>query len=167
MTITYPAGPVTTHAADTSTHGIADTGQIAGEGHIFIHPMAYQSIGQGTWALNADANHMFAFTWRNITHADADEISYNVFLEKGTYTIAILGEKSIDLGIMDIDIDAGNVGTIDWYNGAQVRNSWNTVTSVAVATAGVKSLTVRVDGKNASSSDHWLVFTMIVLWRTA
>lgn len=139
----------------------------SGEGHITILPYSYSAIGQGTWAISIGATEFLNGLWHNTTKNDGDNISYNVYLDAGTYTLGMLCLKVADAGIVDLDVDAVEVASFDLYDAGTVRNSWQTQAAIAVATAGLKTLRVRLHGKNASSTDYRAFFSYITLWRTA
>lgn len=140
----------------------------AGEGHITILPYSYDSIGQGTWPVNINATYFLNGQGVNTTHADGDNLSYKVYLDAGTYTIMVLiAETLANRGIMDIDIDAVEVASFDLYSPGIVKNVRVTDVGNVIAAAGLKTLRIRVDGKNPASSDHYINFCYIALWRTA
>lgn len=139
----------------------------AGEGFIAIFPLSYSAIGQGTWAQGLDALYYLNARWRNTTQTDGDNISYQVYLAAGTYKLGILVHGWDTSGIMDIDIGGAEVASFDLYSSGTVKNSWQTQASIAIATAGLKTLTIRADGKNGSSSAYLLEYSILCLWRTA
>lgn len=138
----------------------------SGEGHISISPLSYDSIGQGTWAIGISSNQVLNYIFSNTSGVDGDNLSYKVYLAAGTYTLQLYTASHTDRGIADFDIDGVEVASFDLYVGV----GWNTVktqTSIAVATSGLKTLRVRADGKNESSSSYVIPLTSIALWRTA
>jgi len=139
----------------------------AGEGHITIMPYAYQSIGQGTWAFGSSASQALYFFYYNGLGVNGDNISYNVYLAAGTYTLRLLILTSTNSGILDVDIDSTEVASFDQYSSPSVYNVLNSQTGIVIASAGLKTLRLRVDGKNASSSGWVVRVTTISLWRTA
>jgi len=158
------AGSAHALARQDHVHDIA--GQ-AGEGHIVILPSSYSAINQGTWAWVQSAAHLFNAYWNNTSAADADEIDYKVYLAKGTYTLAVLGGDGPSLGIIDIDIDGVEVASFDLYDAGWTVFQMDTQASISIAAAGLKTLTLRVDGKNGSSSGYNTLINCIALWRTA
>ncbi len=146
----------------------ADVNSI-GSGHIFIGLFAYSSIGQGTWAFRTPG----APGWgadifdNDGSVADGDNISFKVYLAKGTYTLAIVTLKGANAAIVDFDIDGGEVASFDLYNAGALQNQRLTDTGNVIATEGLKTLRMRVDGKNGSSSAYYAFVQMIILWRTA
>ena len=135
-----------------------------GEGHIVIHPPNTSAIGQGTWVFAADASCYYGWKWYNTSNANGDNFSYKVYLAAGTYTLQIFFERATNGGIVDFYIDADEVGSVDMY-GAGAYNVAGTVTSISVATSGLKTLKLQVDGK--SGSDYYIRIIDLVLWRTA
>jgi hypothetical protein len=138
----------------------------AGEGHIIIFGWNYQSIGQGEWTSGETLSQALATRWYN-NGVNLDNISYNVYLAAGTYTLRLLCHTDIDHGILDIDLDGVEIASFDGYSAATTWNVLQTQTGIVVATAGIKTLKLRVDGKNASSTSYIVEFTTITLWRTA
>ncbi len=150
-------------------NGVDQTGLgQAGEGHVTILPLSYDSIGQGTWIVGGELTaHYLQEVLYNSSTNDGDNISYKVYLEAGTYTLLLFARTTNAYGIVDIDIDAGEVASFDQYSASPVENVRNIQTAINVATAGIKTLKVRVDGKNGSSSGYSGVIGYIALWRTA
>lgn len=140
-----------------------------GEGHILILPWAYNSIGQGTWVLGGvSANYLFqGGLWYNSTKADLDNISYKVYLSIGTYTLRLYGRTANDHGIVDIDLDADEIASFDGYSAGVVDIVAFSKTGIVVSIAGLKTLKLRLDGKNASSTAFQHDTFAIALWRTA
>lgn len=142
-----------------------------GGGHITLLPWNYNSIGQGTWAFAlpsppAPTGQIFELDWENgASHAGGDNFTLEVYLAAGTYTLRLIGYKKHDRGILDIDIDAVEVASFDEYNSSEVLNAIFTQTGIVVATPGLKTITVRVDGK--SGTNYYVNISTLTLWRTA
>lgn len=136
-------------------------------GHITILPFAYQVIGAGTWTFTALSGQFLSGPFFNSSGADLDNITYNVYLAAGTYTLRLLGAQYTSSGIVDIDIDAAEVGSVDQYASSNTPNHIYTVTNISIAASGAHTIKVRVDGKNASSSGYRAALGAICLWRTA
>jgi len=138
----------------------------AGEGHIVILPYDYESIGQGVWEMVIDYNQFLCGFWQNASNADLDNISYKVYLDKGTYTLGILGVVDTNKGILDIDIDGVEVASFDQYATSKMYNQWFSKTGISIPSSGLKTLRCRIDGKNPSSIGYTTAMSYIVLWRT-
>lgn len=145
----------------------APAGVGAGEGHITILPVAYDSIVQGTWQVRIHADDYIGKFDNSAAHADGDELDFKVFLAKGTYTLLLIATRYLNSGIVDFDIDDSEVASFDTYFGPTDRNYRFTQTSINVATSGLKTLRMRIDGKNASSGGYVIFSHLIALWRTA
>lgn len=103
----------------------------------------------------------------NSTKANGDNISYKAYPQKGTYTLQVrFAYKGDDRGIVDIDIDAAEVGSYDLYNAATSYNPLYKVTGINIATSGLKTIRFRLDGKNGASSNYALATQLITLWIT-
>ena len=133
---------------------------------VIFFGLDYDSIGQGTWVFPVNTSQHFSSACQNSTTADGDNISFKVWLAKGTYSITLDYWKNNNQGIIKIDIDGTTVMTVDQYNSSATSNMQTTETGINVSTSGLKTITFKVDGKNASSSDYWGVFSAIIIRRT-
>lgn len=151
----------------TAAEALAILGPDVGEGHILLLPAFYNSIGQGTWVLAISASFYHCAYFYNSTQVDGDNFSWKATLQKGTYTLRMLVNTGTNRGIIDVDIGGVEVTSKDLYAGAGVTNVVHTEAGIVIATSGIKDITLRVDGKHASSSDYTAHFQEICLWRTA
>lgn len=138
-----------------------------GEGHINIILWNYQSIGQGTWAISTPANVPLNYHWRNTTTANGDNLSYKLYLDKATYTLRLLYYSHGNAPIVDFDIDAVEVASFDLYEAPGGAGRVQSQAGIVVSDADLKTLRLRVDGKNALSGDFAAYLGLITLWRTA
>ena len=138
-----------------------------GAGHITILPWDYSAIGQGTWIFDISASEILNGNFRNSSSADGDNISYKAWLATGTYTLLIVYRKNPNHGIMDVDVDGVEEGSVDTYAGGNTFNNVFTITGVTVATGKLLDIKIRVDGKNGSSGNYQLRIQSLGLWRTA
>ena len=138
-----------------------------GAGHITILPLSYVSIGQGDWTISINASSYYSSYLSQATPANLDNISYNAFLAVGTYSLVLYYHKNTTGGIMDIDIDSVEVGSVDQYSASLTWNLRYLITNINIATAGLKEIKLRMDGKHASSSNYKGWCTYLALWRTA
>ncbi|KKN60076.1 hypothetical protein LCGC14_0535450 [marine sediment metagenome] len=135
-------------------------------GHITILLHNYDSIGQGTWVYAQDSPTMFNGIFYPSSAANLDNITYKAFLAVGTYTIRLVCSTNTANGIIDFDIDAVEVASFDTYAGSLIKNVIFTQTGIVVATGGLKSIKMRADGKNGSSSGFTINPIILGLWRT-
>jgi len=152
--------------AETKTILGIEAGGDPGEGHITILPWLYTTIIQGTWAATASSGQILYGYLRNNTHDDGDQLNFKVYLAAGTYTFSLIGQKDTDCGIIEILIDTVSKGTIDTY-GSAANNVRFDVAGIVVATSGLKTFSLKVNGKNTSSSNHYVYLTAMALTRTA
>lgn len=127
----------------------------------------YHAIGAGTWNPHVNPAHPFCYGHYNTAGNDLDEIDYRIWLGVGTYTLVRVGETDNNQGILDIDIDAVEVASFDLYSASSVKDAVQRQTGIVVATAGLKVITFRVDGKHASSSKYHVFLGHIEFRRTA
>lgn len=138
----------------------------SGGGNIFL--WAWDIIASvGTWVLTGNASQYFGLYQRNSSSAQNDYLEWSVFLPAGTYTIKGLFVTSSDGGIATFKLDGVSIGTIDLYSGGTAFSSFLSLTSVVIATGGLKTLRVIAETKNASSSGYTLFITYLSIWRTA
>lgn len=140
---------------------------VIGEGHITILPFMYNQIIQGTWSGVGGTEAWGYRFFQNTSNTDGDGLNFKVYLAKGTYTLKLLGVTSDSYGIIDIDIDGTEVATDDWYSSSMVSDIVKTHTDITISESGIKTVTLRVDGKNASSSGYYTKVLFITLYKTA
>ncbi len=96
---------------------------------------------------------------------DGDEFLASIWCEAGTYTLWHLGQTSTNRGKCSYYLDGvlltGNVSVLDWYSSPAAINVEQAIEGVIVPTSGYHTLMIKVNGKNASSSDYMLDFTKI------
>jgi len=139
-----------------------------GEGHIMIELTAYSQVVQGTWALQGSANYYRYNSWTSdATSAQNDAIEYKIYLAAGTYDIFSYVATTSSSGIATFQIDGSTVGTIDQYSGVAVNSTPKTISSIVIATSGLKTLKIISATKNAGSSSYRLFFHTLALVRTA
>jgi hypothetical protein len=70
-------------------------------------------------------------------------------------------------GIIDIGIGGTSFGTKDAYAGSATYNQIWTVTGISIATEGFKTIYVKANGKNGSSSNYIVYISSITFFKTA
>lgn len=143
---------------------------IDGEGHITILPWFYNSITSGTWTLfstGSGVTNQILGDWSLRATDNLSQVDYKVYLAPGTYTFSLITVKNVDRGIIDVLIDGASVGTMDGYSATLTYNAKLSVTGIAISTGGLKTLSIKVNGKNASSTNYLVDLFCLALWRTA
>lgn len=140
----------------------------AGEGTVTLFPNMFRTVGQGTWTTPYGSSYTFAHCLRNAAASavDGDNISAPVYLAQGTYTMIVIYSRSTDHGIVDLYIDASEVGSFDGYAATDHDNEY-AVTGINIASSGLKTFKVQIDGKNVLSSDYESRINCVQLIRTA
>ena len=138
----------------------------AGEGHVTLEVMAYNSITQGTWLWQINNNAENNGRIYNSTHADGDEIVYSMFLDAGTYTLIVIYASGPNGGIIDFYVDNVVVKSVDTWTGAATQNNRSVTTSIVISDAGLKTLKFKVNGKNAASGNHYVMLQAFCFFRT-
>ena len=104
---------------------------------------------------------------RESTGAQNAEVTWDVVLAAGTWRVDIVHIKGTDRGIISVQFDSVEKGTIDTYNGSLARNQLGSVTGITVATTAKVELKLKMATKNASSSNYYGTINLITLRRTA
>lgn len=136
---------------------------------VYLSAWMFDSEGNGNWSSpTIEANQARNGNIYNADHNNGDNVSYKAYMRAGTYTCKILGQTGSAYGILKLKIDGVEVVSWDQYSAAaNTYNQISTTTSIVIATSGVKTIQVIVEGKHASSSDHYIVWSEIVFYRTA
>lgn len=137
-----------------------------GEGHTLILPWTRDSVGQGTWTWIYYTGYPYLTQYYNSTLADGDNLSWKRYLAKGTYTLKLLACACSDAGIVDIDIDGEEIASFNLYDASGDADKINTQANIVISESGIKTIRLRVDGKNASSSSYRAQISMIDIYRT-
>jgi hypothetical protein len=138
-------------------------GAKAEAGGFFIDIFQPDSVVQGTWGFNCGSTEAYG-QLRNTTTADGDEITYTNYMTTGEYVFRLLYSKDDNCGIIKVYVDSDLVLTQDSYNAADSKNNAadNTYT---VTGSGVKTITIKVDGKNGASSDYMIKIQALMVRR--
>lgn len=155
----YPIVNPTEDGLIFDTTGIGET--------CFLPGFAFDSVIQGSWVIEGGGIQQWCGLLYNTTDDDLDEIHFKLWLQKGTYTMIHLTRSQNDAGIMKTYIDTTLVDTWDAYALLRTDNVRRVVTGISVPTTGLKTLKIKVDGKNASSLNHYCRLSGTQFYRTA
>jgi len=128
------------------------------------------AVGQGTWAWTDNTTDVVGQDegyFANDSNADLDNITFPIFLAKGTYSLHVRYQTHTNAPIMAFDLDAVELATIDMYNGSSVWNNENTTASIVVATSAVYAFKIHAKDNNASSGGFLGRIQECILVRTA
>lgn len=125
------------------------------------HDEATVLTGNAITGDNTAGNFFYSRFYQNAS-AINDEFTHGVYLAAGTYTFTALGNTSNNSGKIDWYLDGSTFTTAqDWYSASSVVSVKKTA-SVVIATDGWHTLKGKVAGKNASSSNYFMV--LIKYW---
>lgn len=93
-------------------------------------------------------------------------IAWDVWLEAGTYKIAIVGVTATNAGITTLQFDGVSKGTLDWYAGVAANNTYLELTGVVVPVAKLIRFQVAVLTKNGASTGGRVDLQSIAIIRT-
>lgn len=144
-----------------------DPATMNADGHISIICLDVASVGDGIWTRTVNSSQILGFFLYNSSNADGNNVSWNITLSKGTYSMTALFRRGPNNGIVDIDIGTTEVHSEDTYHTSTSYNWRATATGISIASSGRTTIRARVDGKNASSGGYYCEITAIILWRTA
>lgn len=156
-----------TAATDAAAFGQLPSADVFMPWLVPILPFAWiESVG--TWAPSQDsALYLAVSTTNSATKAQNDEISWDVTLAAGTWTLDFYYTQSAAGGIATITLGAISVGTVDTYNASTVKNVHTAITAIAVGTTQKYRLKFKMATKNASSTAFQLNYIHSTLLRTA
>lgn len=121
----------------------------------------------GTWQIGVDPNSIFGAYWlQSSLPAVGDEMAWDVLLAAGVWRLEVIHLRQPNQAIYDVRLDGTVLTTIDGYAAALTYNIIRRVTGITVAAGGRKRLSVRVTGKNASSSNMYAQVSALQLTRT-
>lgn len=101
--------------------------------------------------------------------ANGDKIIFYFTLQDGEYTFCMIGVKYPDEGKSDLyvdDVKVNGATPYDWYAAATTLNQTWTVTGITLTTSGLHKFEIRVNGKNASSSNYFIAGSYVTVYRT-
>lgn len=96
-----------------------------------------------------------------------DEINFDLVLAQGTWDVEVMHDTGASRGIISVQFDGVEKGTIDPYNASISYNNLSSVTGIAVAVSAKVRLKLKIATKNASSSGYFCQIQHIQLRRTA
>jgi len=134
------------------------------DGQLFVE-IFNPVVVQGTWVPGITGTRRFAQVITSTTGNINDEIYYLVYLPVGTYDLTIAHQKGANYGIISVYYDATLLGAIDTYNSSSVDYFLSKISGFAVASAGLKILTMKMGSKNASSGAYGGSISSISLQR--
>lgn len=94
-------------------------------------------------------------------------VTWDTALTAGTWTLTLIYRSSNDFGVVTPSIDGSDLATLDCYNASTTGNLVQQWAGINVPSDGVVELKLRVDSKNASSSNYRSQYQLINFTRTA
>lgn len=129
--------------------------------------MFEQAVAQTNWDTVTTSASSLLGAWKESSGAQNAEISFDVVLAAGTWTIEVMYTANTDHGIASVQLDTVEKGTIDTYNGSATYNNLGSVTGIAVSTSQKYRLKLKMATKHASSSSYRGEIVHVQLRRTA
>jgi len=135
---------------------------------ILIFPALFDSVTQGSFIDAGDNDYYFGAKFYNSSNTDGDQVNYKVYMGSGTYTFKFIHGENVTFGILKLLIDDVEKASFDCYNagGAQV-NVIDTETGIEIAESGIKTVSLKIDGKNASSTGYYMNVSALYLYKTS
>ena len=127
----------------------------------------HKAVG-GTWARDVYSTALLGLgRTYNSTAAQNDYIEWDVWLDSGTWKIALVARKAPDEAIRTFKFNGTTVGTIDGYAASGSDNNYNEITGISVTTPALHTVRVIAESKNASSTGYYMAMQSIALIKTA
>jgi hypothetical protein len=130
---------------------------------------AFLSSSNTNWSTRvADGNAGSVLEYIQSSGAQNDEINFEgLSLEAGTYTVLMRVYTSNNHGIISIQLDSSQIGTIDLYSGSPTPDVLASATGLTVGSDDVYQLKLKMTSKNGSSSNYYGLVHSIAFVRTA
>lgn len=138
------------------TGGVAS----AGGGNATFHPSDYTAVIQGTWVF---LDYLMSL---NTSNAANDQLDYKGCFSGGTYTATLWSDKDTNRAKAHLLVDGVDKGSFDMYAAAPTANQRTQITGIAIG-GGVRTISLKLTDRNASSSGFYMEFVRLSLQRTA
>lgn len=136
-----------------------------------VPPIFPAAVQQGTWAYTFEAGCTpRCYIDNTSSGAQNDAITFDAgYLTAGTYSLFMMASRDTDFGIIKIkDAIAGNtLATFDTFHNPADQNNISATTGINIAVAGIKTIQLIMDTKNAGSSAYKCKLQALCLRRTA
>jgi len=121
----------------------------------------------GGWNFSINASQILMGYCVNTTNVNNDQVTFPLVLGKGTYEVSMIYRTSHNRGKLDIALD-GNIiiNQLDQYSAGDVYNVIHRESAVVIRHP-TKTLSFKVNGKNAASSDYYTNCSLISFRRVA
>jgi len=121
----------------------------------------------GTWEFFSITSQILMGYLFNTTHANNDQVTFPLVLGKGTYEVSMMYRTFNNRGKLDIALD-GNIiiNQLDQYSAGDTYNVIHRESAVVIRHP-TKTLSFKVNGKNAASSDYYVNCSLISFRRVA
>ena len=108
----------------------------------------------GTWAFNVNASQILMGHCVNTSHANNDQVTFPLVLGKGTYEVSMIYRTFNNRGKLDVALD-GNIiiNQLDEYSAATTYNLVHRESAVVIRHP-TKTISIKVNGKNAASTNY-------------
>lgn len=137
-----------------------------GDGSTLILPHNYSGITQGTWTYLISPGYMYNFIWYNTSNAVGDQIDYQIWLSKGIWKVSAELLEHVNGAIANVVIDGTPYASLDVYRAATLTHVWQGITNdIYLPTTGLKTLSLKVTGRHASSGGYMFAYYSIRLTR--
>jgi len=141
------------------------TGGGGGTNHAQIYIPARNGTLVGAWTIVTYSDISYATPGYQSSGAANDAVSFDLWMEAGTYAAFCTFRKSTNTGIITVNLGGASQGTVDTYAAAIAYGS-GAVTGIVV-TAGQRTWQLQMATKNASSSSYYGELFYVTIYRTA
>lgn len=136
---------------------------------IYIIPIGGGTVMQGAWNVfgAGTSNALMGGGLFNTTAANGDEVGWDIAMAPGTWNIGYTGQKNTGDGIVSIRLDGVEKASFDGFNSGPLYNSGVVSSDFVVATGGKKRLSIKLNGKNPSSTGFIAACQLITVRRVS
>jgi len=133
---------------------------------IFFPTIVGRTVGSGTWSYVTSSTTRYGSQMNNgAGPINTENISYNVWIPEGTYTLYAINHTSNARAILKIDFDGTTVHTVDCYAAAGSDNVVSSTTGISVTSSKVVTVKFKSDGKNGASTGYQINTSGFILVR--
>lgn len=120
-----------------------------------------------TTGVEPNARYPYYAAWRVSPAVGSESFEQSFILKSGTYDFIVTCATNVQGGIVQWSLDGGSIGSMDTYSASADNLVVMTISSVAVATSGLHSLSAVVNTKHASSIGYQAILYKYCLRESA
>ena len=120
----------------------------------------------GAWDCIINNAQILSGYYINVAPANNDQVTFPLVLGKGTYEVSMIYRTSNERGKLDVALDGNIIINLDQYSAATIYNVIHRESAVVIRHP-TKTISFKVNGKNAASSNYYVCCSLISFRRVA